>query len=232
VLRVLPALLAALALLAAGCGDGSSSSKTSANDARTDATQPQQDVVKTPGGCTEVEVPQPRDPGKQQKPAAELDPSKTWTLTFKTNCGDFSVALDVKQSPKATASLVALAKAGYFDGTFFHRIVPGFVIQGGDPTGTGNGGPGYTTVDTPPRTARYTRGVVAMAKTDTEPPGAAGSQFYVVTGKDAGLPPDYAIVGKVSDGSDVVERIGKLGDPSSEQPTEAIVIDSVEVSEQ
>jgi cyclophilin family peptidyl-prolyl cis-trans isomerase len=228
---VLPALLAALALIAAGCGDDSTSSKTNANDARTDATQPQQEVVTTPGGCKEVQAPQPRDPAKQKKPTAPLDASKQWTLTFKTNCGDFSVALDVEQSPKATASLVALAKADYFDGTFFHRIVPGFVIQGGDPTGTGSGGPGYTTIDKPPANAQYTRGVVAMAKAGNEPPGAAGSQFYVVTGPDAGLPPDYAIVGKISDGADVVKRIGKLGDPSTEQPTEAVVIDDVEVSE-
>jgi peptidyl-prolyl cis-trans isomerase B (cyclophilin B) len=232
VIRALPALAAVLALAIAGCGSGdsgSSSSKTDANDPRTDATQPQQ--APTAGGCEQVAIPQPRDPGKQKKPTAPLDSSKNWTLKFKTNCGDFSVVLDVGQSPNATASLVALAKADYFDGTFFHRIVPGFVIQGGDPTGSGTGGPGYTTIDKPPRNAKYTRGVVAMAKAGNEPPGAAGSQFYVVTGRDAGLPPDYAIVGKVSQGLDVVKRIGKLGDPTTEQPTEAIVIDDVEVSE-
>jgi peptidyl-prolyl cis-trans isomerase B (cyclophilin B) len=215
--RLLPVLVSALALAGCGGGDDSSSSKTDANDARTDSTQPQQEAT-TSGGCKQVAPPETRDPGKQKKPSAPLDASKKWTLTFKTNCGDFSVALDVKQSPKATASLVALAKADYFDGTFFHRIVPDFVIQGGDPTGTGTGGPGYTTVDTPPKGA--------------QPPGAAGSQFYVVTGPDAGLPPDYAIVGRISDGQDVVQRIGKLGDPATEQPTEAVVIDDVEVSEE
>ncbi|MEA2448355.1 MAG: hypothetical protein QOG63_287, partial [Thermoleophilaceae bacterium] len=204
--------------------------KTDANDARTDATQPQQQTT-TAGGCRQVAVPQPRDPGKHAKPTAPLDPKKNWTLTFKTNCGDFSVVLDVGQSPNATASLVALAKANYFDDTYFHRIVPGFVIQGGDPSGSGNGGPGYTTIDKPPRGAKYTQGVVAMAKGDREPPGAAGSQFYVVTGPDAGLPPDYAIVGKVSRGLDVVARIGRLGDQQTEQPTEAVVIADVQVSE-
>ena len=96
------------------------------------------------------------------------------------------------------------------------------------PTATGTGGPGYSTVDPPPKSARYTHGVVAMAKTGTDPPGTAGSQFFVVTAKDAALPPDYAVVGKVTSGLDVVDRIGKLGD-ASEQPTQPIVIDHVRV---
>jgi cyclophilin family peptidyl-prolyl cis-trans isomerase len=90
------------------------------------------------------------------------------------------------------------------------------------------GGPGYTTIDKPPPDASYTQGVVAMAKAGNEPPGAAGSQFYVVTGQDAGLPPDYAIVGKVVQGDDVVQRIGQLGDPA-EHPTQPVVIKSVRV---
>ena len=223
------AVVGGLAIAGCGGGDsGSSSSKTDANDPRTDATQPQQ--ATTAGGCEKVAIPQPRDPGKQKKPTAPLDPARNWTLKFKTNCGDFSVVLDVGQSPKASASLVALAKADYFDGTFFHRIVPGFVIQGGDPTGRGTGGPGYTTIDKPPRNAKYTRGVVAMAKAGNEPPGAAGSQFYVVTGRDAGLPPDYAIVGKVTRGMDVVDRIGQLGD-QTEHATRPVVISTVTVGE-
>src|SRR5207245_10029037 len=89
---------------------------------------------------------------------------------------------------------------------------PRFVIQGGDPTGTGTGGPGHETHDKVPKTAAYVHGVVAMAKTGAAPAGTAGSQFFVVTGPDAGLPPDYAIVGKVTQGLDVVDRIGTLGD--------------------
>ena len=88
------------------------------------------------------------------------------------------------------------------------------MIQGGDPTGTGSGGPGYTVVEAPAEDTVYKRGLVAMAKTAVEPPGASGSQFFVVTAPaDAGLPPDYAVLGEVSDGMDVVEAIGKLGDP-------------------
>ena len=145
-------------------------------------------------------------------------------MTLKTNEGTFSFSLDTKDSPKTTSSFAALVKKGFFDGLTFHRIVPGFVIQGGDPNGDGTGGPGYTTVDLPPSDAKYTKGVVAMAKGGTEPPGTSGSQFFVVTAADAQLPPDYALLGEVTSGLDVVERIGALGDPNTEKPTERVVI--------
>lgn len=147
----------------------------------------------------------------------------------KTSEGTFTIRLDVADSPNAVASFEKLAKKGFFKGTIFHRIVPGFVIQGGDPTGTGSGGPGYTTTDPPPTNAKYTHGVVAMAKTATEAPGTAGSQFFVVTAQDAQLPPDYALLGKVVSGLDVVDRIGKLGNPTTEQPTKRVVIESVTI---
>jgi cyclophilin family peptidyl-prolyl cis-trans isomerase len=163
--------------------------------------------------------------------AAALDPVKTYTVTMKTNEGTFAFDLDVRDSPHTTASFAALVRQGFFDGLTFHRIVPGFVIQGGDPNGDGTGGPGYTTVDVPPSDAKYTKGVVAMAKAGAEPPGTAGSQFFIVTGADVGLPPDYALLGKVSSGMDVVDRIGKLGDPATELPTKQIVIEQATLSE-
>jgi len=173
-------------------------------------------------GCLKVAKPAAKN-DKLPKPTSKLDPDKTYTATVTTNCGTFAFELDVKQAPNTTASIAYMADKRFYDDTIFHRIVPGFVIQGGDPTGTGSGGPGYSTVDKPPRDATYTTGVVAMAKTGDEPPGTSGSQFFVVTGKDAGLPPDYAIVGKVTSGMNVVQRIGKLGD-QSEQPTTTVVI--------
>ncbi len=203
-----------LALLAAGCG-GDSGPSTSA--AETDATS----------GCEEVAAPAAREDGGATAPTERLDPERTWTLTFDTSCGTFVVTLDLDSAPASAASLVSLAKSGFFDDTIFHRVVPGFVIQGGDPTQTGTGGPGYKTVDAPAAGTRYTKGVVAMAKTETEPAGTAGSQFFVVTGDDVGLPPDYAVVGKVTDGLDVVERIDALGDPATEQPLQPVVIHSV-----
>src|SRR5689334_14684427 len=151
--RMAPPILAVTLVVAlAGCGGGGGGSSTAAES--TSATA-------------------------GSRPA--LDPDKTYDVELKTNKGAFTITLDQKQSPNATASFVALAEKGFFDGTKFHRIVPGFVIQGGDPTGTGTGGPGYSTVDTPPQDAQYTKGVVAMAKTAADPAGTAGSQFFVVT---------------------------------------------------
>jgi cyclophilin family peptidyl-prolyl cis-trans isomerase len=149
----------------------------------------------------------------------------------ETTCGTFEIALDTKGSPKTVASFEHLAREGVFDGTWFHRIVPDFVIQGGDPQGNGMGGPGYSVIEKPPGDAEYRRGVVAMAKTEAEPPGTSGSQFFVVTTADAGLPPDYAIVGKVSDGFDVVRTIEQFGDPASQsgEPLAPVVINRVTI---
>jgi cyclophilin family peptidyl-prolyl cis-trans isomerase len=217
------ATLAALLLLAAGCGGG--------DDDATEATPAPPAATTSASGCRASELPTPRPEAAEEKPTAKLDPEKTYELVVDTNCGSFTIELNLESAPNTTASLVALARNGYFDDLTFHRIVPGFVIQGGDPTGTGGGGPGYTTVDTPPPGAAYTKGIVAMAKTPVEPPGTSGSQFFVVTADDAGLPPDYAIVGEVVDGLEVVERIGTLGDQTTEQPLEPIVIEKVVVRE-
>jgi cyclophilin family peptidyl-prolyl cis-trans isomerase len=173
-------------------------------------------------GCASVARPKPQQESRKP-PTQKLDPRKHYDVTLRTNCGSFTIRLDVRHSPHTTASFVSLVRSHYFDRTVFHRIVPGFVIQGGDPTGTGGGGPGYETVDRPPSTTRYTEYTVAMAKTQTEAPGTAGSQFFVVTGKDVGLPPIYAVLGRVTSGMAVVKRIGVLGD-ASEQPTRVVEI--------
>jgi len=214
-MRFLPllGLLAALAL--AGCGGGGSSSSV----AQTTTDQ---------NGCVVMTAPA-AGARPEKAPTALLDAQKTYDVVIRTNCGSFTIRLDPAQSPHAVASFVALAKAGFFDKTVFHRIAPGFVIQGGDPTATGTGGPGYTTVDTPPSTATYKHGVVAMAKTGAQANGTAGSQFFVVTAPDAGLPPQYAIIGKVTMGLAVVDRIGTLGD-ASEQPTEVVEIEKATVT--
>jgi peptidyl-prolyl cis-trans isomerase B (cyclophilin B) len=153
-----------------------------------------------------------------------LDKSKAYTVNVLTNLGSFEIRLDVGDSPCTTSSFAALVRKRFFDGTRFHRIVPGFVIQGGDPTATGTGGPGYSVRDVPPRNSLYTEGVVAMAKSAAEPPGTAGSQFFVVTGVNAGLPPEYAILGVVTKGLKVVRKIGRLGNPVNEKPTRRVVI--------
>lgn len=222
--------VAVVAAVLSGCGGGGTKTSSipsggaSTGSASTTSAAP----TPAPAGCSSVEQPKPKPNGTLKKPTLKLNADKTYTATVKTNCGTFAFTLDVKAAPNATASLVYLAGKKFFDGTVFHRIVPGFVIQGGDPTGSGNGGPGYSTVDKPPAGTKYKFGVVAMAKTGSEPAGTAGSQFFVVTGADAGLPPDYAVVGKITTGVDVVKRIGKLGD-QSEQPTATVEIESFRV---
>jgi cyclophilin family peptidyl-prolyl cis-trans isomerase len=197
-----------VALLAGGCGGGGGSSSTA--------------------GCPQVTAPKPRNATAGAGRPQPLESGRQWKLTFRTSCGTFVVTLDPGTSPHGTASLVALARKRYFDNTIFHRIVPGFVIQGGDATQSGSGGPGYTTVDTPDPSTRYAKGVMAMAKTATEPRGAAGSQFFVMTA-DRPLGPDYAVVGRVTNGMSVVEKIGRLGDPNDPNgtPTQTVVIERV-----
>jgi peptidyl-prolyl cis-trans isomerase B (cyclophilin B) len=218
--RRLVLLAFVLVFAAAGCGSGDDDA-ASGGDTTTAVSE-----------CADVEAPEAREPAEGEKVVTELDSSKTYTLTFDTTCGSFTVTLDLETAPKTAASLVALAKDGYFDDTIFHRVAQGFVIQGGDPTQTGAGGPGYSTVDKPPSDAKYTKGVVAMAKTQVEAPGTSGSQFFVVTAEDAGLPPDYAIVGTVTEGMDTVERIDALGTPGVDgPPSKPVVISSVTVTE-
>ena len=213
-------LTLAVLTFAVGCGggDGESAGTTTAT------------TTTTNGECATVEAPQPRDPGSNDAPTAPLEDGKTYALTFDTSCGSFTVTLDTDLAPNTAASLVALAKAGYFDDTVFHRVVPGFVIQGGDPTQSGSGGPGYSTVDVPPADAVYAKGTVAMAKSPAEAPGTAGSQFFVVTTDGTGLTPDYAIVGEVTDGLDTIDRIAALGVEDG-PPSQPVVISSVTVTE-
>jgi peptidyl-prolyl cis-trans isomerase B (cyclophilin B) len=200
--------LAAIAL--AGCGGGGGGSTTAAG---------------LPAGCSEVAQPPPKQVHLSRPRATLHGPA---TAIVQTSCGSFQIDLDTARAPKTTSSFAHLARQGVYDDTPFHRIVPGFVIQGGDPTGTGSGGPGYFVDEPPPRDLSYTQGVVAMAKTAAEPPGRSGSQFFVVTVPDAGLTPDYALVGRVSSGFEVVQRIEQLGTASG-TPKAPVVIRHVTI---
>jgi cyclophilin family peptidyl-prolyl cis-trans isomerase len=216
-------LLLALVLVLAACG-GEDEEPESAGETTTEESAP------ADGTCAEVDVPEPKPDGGQEPPVGPLDAAKTYRLVFETSCGAFTVELDQESAPETAPSLVSLAENGFYDGTTFHRVVPGFVIQGGDPTGTGAGGPGYSTVDVPPGGAAYTSGTVAMAKAGNEPPGTSGSQFFVVTAADAGLPPEYAIVGTVTEGMETVKAIEALGIGDG-PPTQTVVIEKVTVEE-
>jgi peptidyl-prolyl cis-trans isomerase B (cyclophilin B) len=221
--RVLTVLLGG-ALALAGCGGDDTSSGSGGESAATATPAPAP-------ACTTVAAPKPRGEGKLAKPKQVLTAGKTYVATVSTNCGDFAITLDSKNAPKTGGSFKYLADKGFFDNTTFHRIVAGFVIQGGDPKGDGTGGPGYSIVEAPPQDLTYTKGVVAMAKTGAEPAGTSGSQFFVVTAEDANLPPDYALVGKVTSGQDVVDTIGVAEtNQRTEKPVHPIVIKSIKVT--
>jgi peptidyl-prolyl cis-trans isomerase B (cyclophilin B) len=181
------------------------------------------------GGCQTVDAPEPKNVSFKA-PKEVLEQGEAATAVVKTSCGTFEIELDTKRAPKTANSFAFLAEEGFFDDLSFHRIVPGFVIQGGDPEGTGTGGPGYSVDEKPPPNLAYTKGVVAMAKSAAEPPGRSGSQFYVVTGADAGLPPEYALVGRVSEGFEAIERIEKLGGPE-EKPKQPVLIEEVTIEQ-
>lgn len=218
-------LALAIVLGVAGCGSsGSTSTITSTSTAASGGA--------APAACRTVAVPSPKGPPHLPPPRVKLDPTRTYTVTVVTNCGSFAFTLDVKRSPKTSASIYYLVKRGFFDGLTFHRVAAGFVIQGGDPLGNGSGGPGYTVVEAPPPGTRYVRGVVAMAKTQTDPSGASGSQFFVVTGANVGLPAQYAVAGQVVRGIGVAEKIGSLptNPPGDGAPTPPVVMSKVTVA--
>jgi cyclophilin family peptidyl-prolyl cis-trans isomerase len=214
------ALLLALALMVTACGEDDEP-EAAATPAPTEEAQA--------AGCESAEAPEPKPDGDLPKPKGRLDPAKTYVATVSTNCGDFEITLDAERAPKTGGSFKSLADKGFFDDTTFHRVSPGFVIQGGDPLGTGMGGPGYSVAEPPPQDLVYTKGVVAMAKTEVEPPGTSGSQFFVVTAEEIPLPPDYALLGNVTGGQEVVDTIAVV-EVNGETPIEPVVVNSVKVA--
>lgn len=223
-----------MAVLVAACGS---------SHAKKPATAPPQTVTESKptssassvNGCRVVSAPTPKGSQHIHKPRLTLDPSKRYVVSLETNCGKIEIALDVKQAPKTAASFAYLVRRGFYDSLTFHRVVPGFVIQGGDPDGNGSGGPGYTVVEKPPPDTQYGKGVVAMAKTASDPSGASGSQFFIVTGSDAGLPPQYALLGTVVGGQSTVQRISHVSteagpDGEDSTPSIPIVIDQATLS--
>lgn len=180
------------------------------------------DLIPNPDGSS---------PQRQKFDAAPpmiIDTTKTYAATMVTSKGTLEIILDPLAAPVTVNSFVFLARWHYFDGIIFHRVIPGFVLQGGDPTGTGTGGPGYRFNDELPKPGRYELGSLAMANAG---PNTNGSQFFVISGPSGvALPPLYALFGKVGKGLDVVAAIDAIGTGSG-KPTERVVIESVTITE-
>jgi cyclophilin family peptidyl-prolyl cis-trans isomerase len=159
-----------------------------------------------------------------------IDPEKRYTATMVTTKGTLTIALDPVAAPKTVNNFVVLARYHYFDGVGFHRIIPGFVIQGGDPDGNGRGGPGYKFADELPRPGRYELGSLAMANSG---PNTNGSQFFIISGPSGmALPPQYSLFGKVVDGLDVVAALDKAGSPGAGTPREKVGMETVTITEE
>jgi cyclophilin family peptidyl-prolyl cis-trans isomerase len=170
----------------------------------------------------------PKQQTFDQEPPMVIDTAKRYTATMVTSHGTMVIALDPLAAPKTVNSFVFLARYHYYDGVIFHRIIPGFVLQGGDPTGTGTGGPGYKYADELPAAGKYQVGSLAMANAG---PNTNGSQFFVISGADGvGLPPLYSLFGAVVTGGEVVEKINALGTRSG-TPKERVTIESVTIAE-
>ena len=163
-----------------------------------------------------------------QEPPMVIDAGKRYVATMDTSHGTMVFALNPLAAPKTVNSFVFLARYHYFDGIVFHRIIPGFVLLGGDPTGTGTGGPGYKFADELPEAGKYQVGSLAMANAG---PDTNGSQFFVISGPDGvRLPPLYSLFGEAVSGLDVVEKINGVGTRSG-APKERVVIERVTIEE-
>jgi peptidyl-prolyl cis-trans isomerase B (cyclophilin B) len=203
-------LLAALALVA--CGEK-------------DEESPAADL---PVGCEPVEAPAPKTEQVRRPPREPQLRGEDVTALIETSCGPVEIALETKRFPKTTSSFAHLVEAGFYKGTQFSYI-DGSVVQGGDPIGDRTGGPGYSIDEPVPFATEYTRGTVAMAKTEVEPVGRSASQFFVVFAADAGLRPQFAVLGEVTHGIEVIDRIAELREPGSETgaPRAPVVIGRV-----
>ncbi len=158
-----------------------------------------------------------------------IDPSRRYTAEMVTTKGTMTIALDAAAAPRTVNNFVVLARYHYYDGIVFHRVIPGFMLQGGDPEGSGRGGPGYRFPDELPKPGRYEVGSVAMANAG---PDTNGSQFFIVSGPaGVGLPPQYSLFGKVVKGLDVVAAIDAVGSPGAGKPRERVAIESVTITE-
>jgi cyclophilin family peptidyl-prolyl cis-trans isomerase len=228
------AFLLSASLAIAGCGSSDGSGASAAATAAPVATSPAS-AASTPatasgssasastkvkqGTCAQVSAP-PVKSASVPKPQGKLDPSKDNVVTFKTSCGTIVIKLDAKDDPITANAVAWLVKHKYYDKTIFHRVVPNFVVQGGDPTQSGDGGPSWKVTEAPKSTQTYPDGTVAMAKTGADPAGTVQSQFFIMAG--GGLDPSYAVAGKVTSGMDAVNAMEGLAASQDGPPSRTI----------
>ncbi len=217
--RATPALAALTLLALAGCGADDS---TGGGEETTEVSGT---TECPPAGGAEV-----RATHFEKAPSMCIDEAKTYTATMTTDVGTVEIELDAKAAPKTVNNFVVLARYRYYDGLTFHRVIKDFMAQGGDPSGDGSGGPGYTFDDELPEAGEYEEGSVAMANSG---PDSNGSQFFIISGNQGvQLPPDYSLFGMVTEGEDVVEEIEADGSDGDGEPAKVHTIESVEITEE
>jgi peptidylprolyl isomerase len=183
-----------------------------------------------PTECPAADGSSPKKTTFDGPPPMCIDPEKRYSARIETSLGELVVALDPVAAPQTVNNFVVLARYHYYDGVIFHRIIKGFMCQGGDPTGTGTGGPGYTFADELPAPGRYEVGSVAMANAG---PNTNGSQFFVVSGPSGvRLPPQYSLFGKVVKGLDVLSQMESVPTGPRDKPQQDLVIRSVTITEE
>jgi peptidylprolyl isomerase len=179
--------------------------------------------------CPAADGSSPKTQRFDAAPPMCIDPEKTYTATMSTSMGDMVIALDAIGAPKTVNNFVFLARYHYYDGIIFHRIIQGFMCQGGDPEGSGRGGPGYKFADELPKPGRYEIGSIAMANAG---PNTNGSQFFLVSGRSGvGLPPQYSLFGKIVRGLEVLDAMEKVQTDRSDRPLQPVTINSVTITE-
>lgn len=216
----LTALLGSLAL--SGCGSDDSSESGSPGAAGGSSPQ-----------CPATDGSAAKKQSFAAAPGMCIDASKSYTATMSTDVGDVVIALDAQKAPKTVNNFVVLSHYHFYDDVTFHRVIPGFMAQGGDPKGDGTGGPGYTIDDELPKAGEYEDGSIAMANKGSANSG--GSQFFVITGPSGtALPPQYTLFGKVTQGMDVMRKIEADGNQDGSQqghPMKVHTIKTVSISE-
>jgi len=241
IINIVLAVVIALVIVAGAAWLGRDDKKSTAASTDTSTTLPVSETsTSIPGGttttiasttaCPAADGSSPRTQSFETPPPVCIDATKTYTAAIDTDLGSFTVALDPTKAPITVNNFVVLARYQFFDGLKFHRIVPNFVIQGGDPEGTGAGGPGYTISEEPPADKTYQKYDLAMAKTDA--PNSTGSQFFVVTGDPAPLNQvaTYSLFGHVTAGTDVVDKIGAV-EVNGQTPKTPVMMTKVTITE-